>query len=108
MNSFGNILKKARIQANLTQEQLAEKMDVSSVAVQKWESGTTTPKSSNLKKLSYFFNIPLKYLCWHAAHNDIAWHRSMNHHGEKFIVLSRICKSTKMNQFGEKESIYGR
>lgn len=34
-----------------------------------------------------------RYLTWHAAHDDIAEHRSKNHHGEKFLV---ICKLKKM------------
>lgn len=32
-----------------------------------------------------------RYLCWHAAHKDIALHRSKNHHGEKFLVLCKLC-----------------
>lgn len=41
MNQFGEFLKKSRINAGLTQEQLAEKMSVSLTSVQKWESGTS-------------------------------------------------------------------
>lgn len=48
-----------------------------------------------------------KYLCWHAAHDDIALHRKKNHHGEKFIVLSKLyIKEKKINQFGEENPIY--
>lgn len=36
-----------------------------------------------------------RYLTWHAAHDDIAEHRSKNHHGEKFLV---ICKLKKMKR----------
>lgn len=62
MNSFEIILKQARINANLTQEQLAEKMDVSTVSVQNWESGKTKVRETKLRKLSYFYNIPLDIL----------------------------------------------
>lgn len=62
MNSFGTKLKQARIQAGLTQEQLAEKMNVSTVAVQNWESGKNKVRESKLRKLSYFYNIPLDTL----------------------------------------------
>lgn len=62
MNSFGAMLKKNRKLAGLTQEQLAEKLDVSTVAVQNWESGKNQIRPEKLTKLSYLFNIPLEML----------------------------------------------
>ena len=62
MNSFGAKLKLARTQAGLTQEQLAEKMEVSVISVQNWESGKTKVRVEKLEKLSYFYNIPLDTL----------------------------------------------
>ena len=62
MNSFGAMLKRNRKLAGLTQEQLAEKLDVSTVAVQNWESGKNQIRSEKLTKLSYLFNIPLEIL----------------------------------------------
>ena len=62
MNSFGAKLKQARLQAGLTQEQLAERMEVSTVAVQNWENGKNKVRETKLKKLSYFYNIPLEIL----------------------------------------------
>lgn len=62
MNSFGAMLKRNRKLAGLTQEQLAEKLDVSTVAVQNWESGKNQIRSEKLTKLSYLFNIPLETL----------------------------------------------
>lgn len=37
MNAFARYIKRARIEADLTQEQVAERMGVSKVAVQNWE-----------------------------------------------------------------------
>lgn len=62
MNSFGAMLKRNRKLAGLTQEQLAEKLDVSTVAVQNWESGKNQIRPEKLIKLSYLFNIPLETL----------------------------------------------
>ena len=62
MNSFGAMLKRNRKLAGLTQEQLAEKLDVSTVAVQNWESGKNQIRTEKLTKLSYLFNIPLETL----------------------------------------------
>lgn len=62
MNAFGAMLKRNRKLAGLTQEQLAEKLDVSTVAVQNWESGKNQIRPEKLNKLSYLFNIPLETL----------------------------------------------
>ena len=53
MNQFGEFLKKSRINAGLTQEQLAEKMSVSLTSVQKWESGTSQIRNDKLSNLAY-------------------------------------------------------
>lgn len=39
MSSFGNFVKKLRNEAGLSQEKLADKMDVSVNTIQNWESG---------------------------------------------------------------------
>jgi transcriptional regulator with XRE-family HTH domain len=62
MNSFGAMLKQKRKLAGYTQEQLAEKLDVSTVAVQNWESGKNQIRPEKLTKLSYLFNVPLETL----------------------------------------------
>ena len=62
MNSLSAMLKRNRKLAGLTQEQLAEKLDVSTVAVQNWESGKNQIRPEKLTKLSYLFNIPLETL----------------------------------------------
>lgn len=62
MNSFGAMIKHHRKQAGLTQEQLAEKLDVSTIAVQNWESGKNRIRQEKLLKLSYLFHIPLETL----------------------------------------------
>lgn len=62
MNLFGNFLKRARNEAGLTQNQVAEKMEVSVIAVQNWESGKNKVNLSNLKHLAYIYNIPVDIL----------------------------------------------
>lgn len=55
-------IKRCREEAGLTQEQLAERMRVSVVAVQNWESGKTTIKLNRYYELSEIFNIPVDEL----------------------------------------------
>ena len=49
---LGKNIAKARKNANLTQEQLAEKLQVARQTVSKWEAGTTMPTVPGLVKLA--------------------------------------------------------
>lgn len=59
MNKF---IKTCRINAGLTQEKLAEKMGVSTVSVQNWESGKTKIETHRYMNLAAVFNIPVETL----------------------------------------------
>lgn len=51
-----------RKKSGLSQEQLAEQLNVSRQAISKWESGQSVPESGKLVAISKFFNISLDYL----------------------------------------------
>ena len=59
---FSENLKYLRKQAGLTQEQLAEKLNVSRQAITKWESGQSLPDIENLKEISYIFSVSIDSL----------------------------------------------
>ncbi len=59
---FNQKLQQLRNQKGLTQEQLAEKVCVSRVAVSKWESGRGYPNLDSLKKLSEIFEVSVDEL----------------------------------------------
>ena len=50
--SIGEQIRARREELRLTQEELAEKLDISRQAVSKWESGISTPTTENLRRLS--------------------------------------------------------
>lgn len=50
-------LKELRSNANLTQEELANRIFVSRTLVSKWESGNRYPSKDNLARLALLFNI---------------------------------------------------
>lgn len=60
--TFGEKLKKARKEAGLSQEQLAEKLSVSRSAVAKWENDKGMPDIQNLKALASLLNTSIDYL----------------------------------------------
>ncbi len=55
-------IKQCRLDAGLTQEQLAEKMEVSITAVQNWESGRTNIEIKKYFYLAEIFNVPVEKL----------------------------------------------
>ena len=59
---FNENLKYLRKEANLTQEQLAEKLNVSRQAVTKWESGQSLPDIQNLKEMADMFGVTMDAL----------------------------------------------
>lgn len=56
---FSDKLQKIRKENNITQEQLADKLNVSRQAVSKWESGTAYPDTEKLIQISKIFNIKI-------------------------------------------------
>ena len=55
------ILKNLREKNNLTQEQLAERVQVTRQAVSRWETGETQPNTDTLKLLSRVFRCVNQY-----------------------------------------------
>lgn len=55
-------LYKLRKGSGLSQEQLAEKLNVSRQAISKWESGTAVPESEKLVTISNYFGVSVDYL----------------------------------------------
>ena len=60
--TFGEKLQKLRTRAGLSQDQLAELLDVSRQAVSKWETGTADPSTSNLLALAKLFGVSAEEL----------------------------------------------
>lgn len=56
--TYGNCIKQAREAMLLTQEQLAEQLDVSRQAVSKWEADLSRPTREKLDRLSEIPDIP--------------------------------------------------
>lgn len=56
--TYGTRIKQAREDLRLTQEQLAEQLDVSRQAVSKWEADLSRPTREKLDRLSEILDIP--------------------------------------------------
>ena len=60
--AFSDNLQFIRAQAGITQEQLAEQLDVSRQSVSKWESGTSFPEMDTLLRICDLYNVNLDTL----------------------------------------------
>ena len=54
-----NIIIQKRKEKNMTQEQLAEKLNVARQTVSKWETGESVPDISSLKKLAILLEFSI-------------------------------------------------
>ena len=61
-NRFAENIRRLRHQRELTQEQLAERLNVSPQAVSKWETGNSCPDLSLLPVLAGFFGTSIDHL----------------------------------------------
>ena len=55
--TLGEVLKQHRLSCKMAQEFVAETLGVSRQAVSKWESGASTPSTTNLMALAKLFGI---------------------------------------------------
>lgn len=62
MVDFGNTLKKLRLQAGLTQKQLADKMGVTKAVISYYELQERYPSPEVLIKLASIFHVSTDYL----------------------------------------------
>lgn len=60
--SFGNRLYELRRSKNISQEELAELLDVSRQSISKWENDKAYPEMTRLLFMSDYFGVSLDYL----------------------------------------------
>lgn len=60
---FNERLKGLRSEVGLTQDEVAEKLNVGRSTYASWEIGRSEPSISNLIDLAEFYNVSMDYLC---------------------------------------------
>ncbi|MGN0627525.1 MAG: helix-turn-helix domain-containing protein [Oscillospiraceae bacterium] len=68
--SMGEIISALRKERNMTQRELAEKMNVTDKAVSKWERGLSCPDVSSLPDLAEALGVPVETLLDAAPKGD--------------------------------------
>ena len=77
-----------RKQNGLSQEDLAEKLDISRQSVSRWESGSAMPDASNLIQLSTLFDVTTDYLLNddYVSDNDIPKVKEITENNTKTLL----------------------
>lgn len=89
---FGEKLQKLRKENGLSQEQLAEKLNVSRQAISKWEMGTI-PDMENVVKIGRYFDCSLDYL----MNNELDSKRKQDEQIQKTDVIHRDTISKELS-----------
>lgn len=78
--NLGNNIAELRRQTGLTQEQLAEKCEVSRQAVTKWEAGISEPSIEKLIKLAQLFQVSMdELITGKNIEMQVSSHRDINY-----------------------------
>lgn len=59
-DTFQISLAAARVNADMTQEEVAKLLNISRNTIIKWENGTVIPRTPQLMALSQIYSIPLE------------------------------------------------
>ena len=88
-DKMNNRIKQFRLKSKLTQQQLADLMDVTRQAVTRWESGTVEPSTENLISLAQIFDCSVDELIC----NDLVAPK------EKIFIKEVLIKEEKKPSF---------
>lgn len=108
--SLGEKLLALRKKAGLSQEEVAEKLDVSRQTVSKWETGQTVPELIKAKLLSQLYHVSYDYLISEngrdmditdmaALSDEIDWTSAWS---KKYPILASYQKVKGMDAYREK------
>lgn len=107
--TLGQKIKDLRKKANITQEELAEKIGVSRQIVTKWENDSGLPDIENLKNIASLFNISIDELLNYKKEliGEVILEERYSLNGIKKIGKAR-CKEEQyiINKFPNATSIY--
>lgn len=95
---FSEKLKLIRKNRGLTQEELAEKLDVSRQSIAKWENGLSFPEIYHLINLTNIFNITIDNL----VKDDECKINIFEQHITNYEELCKFLVKAKMNTYAGK------
>lgn len=67
---MNNRIKELRKKKKLTQEELAEEINVTKLTISRWERGERVPKSDKAQQLANYFGVSVAYLLGYSEFNE--------------------------------------
>lgn len=86
--NFQDVFKELRISKNLSQDKIAEELDVSSSLVSKWENNQSTPAPEMLEYIADYFDVSTDYLIGRT--NDKRYYGSSEKNRIVNILYSKV------------------
>lgn len=68
---FVDIFKELRLEKNLSQDKIAEDLDISQPLIAKWESHQSTPSPEMLDYIADYFNVSVDYLIGRSKYKNL-------------------------------------
>lgn len=95
----GAFLKELRKQKCLTQEQLAEKFNVSSRTISRWENGYNMPDLDILIELSDYYEVDLRKLLTGERKSENMSHNTKNNEMEETVLNAVDYTNTETQRY---------
>ena len=86
-DSFGKTLAKLRKERKLTQQELADLLNVTNKTISKWETNTTAPDIDTLKRISQVLKVPVDVLLGNSKLTVTDSHNKYKLTKKKLILL---------------------
>ncbi|WP_192942793.1 helix-turn-helix domain-containing protein [Streptococcus dysgalactiae] len=95
---FPERLKALRLEANLTQKEIAEKFGISQPSYLAWEKGKRKPGSETLEKFSNFFGVSTDYLLGSSDYRTVE--------EDELADVEMLFRATSLNMTAEEKAIF--
>ncbi|SDB44789.1 DNA-binding transcriptional regulator, XRE-family HTH domain [Streptococcus henryi] len=95
---FPERLKALRLEANLTQKDMAEKFDISQQAYAKWEMETANPTKNIITKLADIFGVTVDYLVGNSDYRTVE--------DEQLSDVELLFRATSLEMTEEERAIF--
>lgn len=110
--SLGEKLMNLRKQEGFSQEELADKLDVTRQTVSKWETNQTIPEMEKAKMLSQIFNVSYSFLLddnetsrqevdYESVSDSIDWTKAWS---KKYPILASYQSKISVDRYSDKIS----
>lgn len=108
MSKFSENLKQLRLEASMTQKELAQKLNVSQNAIFNWENEKREPSLEMIDQIAYFFNVSSSYLLGHTKLRNTlkyALDKATILHTDNDYLIKIVRLFSTLNESGQQKAV---